>query len=270
MENRTRERKVFVCKHCGANIDIRRKREDGSLQCPQCKVVYRPRPAQGQRAQVSQSTARRQPQRKRRSGFAELWHAIPWQRKVFKLPVWLWAVIVLLSFVFAIPSSDENAIDNVVENETPVVTSEPTQQPDIEETSETKEDVTGGVPKLEFGELLNVTETPNYLFDEYDNLVGKEDNIVVIKAKIAPSYNNKATIKQNYLNIEDLIKNQGFDKFNELQYWAVADMTDGSESKVFSCTVSKGLINSIKEGNISVERYEAMVNDLWILPSLLQ
>lgn len=114
-------------------------------------------------------------------------------------------------------------------------------------------------PVILLGDLVSVTETKT-----------PEKNICVIKAKITPSYNNKETIKQNYINIEHLIQNMGYDQYDELQYWAVADMADGTESKVFSCTVNKSLISAIKEGVISVDGYEVMVDDLWILPSLLQ
>lgn len=233
------QRSTFVCKRCGTNIDIRRRLKDGSLQCPQCKVVYRPKPVQPQ-----QHTLRRNPQRR---------------KKPVKL---ILALVVLLLLLIILVGSCGNKENTVVT--APVETQHPMQEPTAKPTPPNNS------PTLKFGELLSVTETPTYLFDNNDNFIGREDNIVVVKAKISPSYNNKATIKQNYLNIEDLIKRQGFDKYNELQYWAVADMTDGSESKVFSCTVSKSLIDSIKEDLISVEGYEVMVDDLWILPSLLQ
>lgn len=65
------------------------------------------------------------------------------------------------------------------------------------------------VSSLKFGELLDVTTN---------------NDILIIKAKISPSYNNKATINQNGFNVEDIILNQGGDAFNEIQYWAVADI----------------------------------------------
>ena len=118
------------------------------------------------------------------------------------------------------------------------------------ETAETNEEK--GY-KLRFGELLDSTEN---------------GNILIIKAKITPSYNNKATINQNGFNVEDLILNQGADKFNEIQYWAVADMEDGSESKVISFTLDKNLIDKVKSqtlvGNMIVENSI----DTYVLPSL--
>lgn len=182
-------------------------------------------------------------------------------RKRKRLKLILAFAVMLLLIIILVGSCGNNENDVVT---TPIETQQPIQEP-------TATPITpNSSPSLKFGELLSITETPTYLFDENDQFIGTEDNIVVIKAKISPSYNNEATIKQNYLNIEGLIKNQGFDKYNELQYWAVADMTDGSESKVFSCTVSESLIKSIKADAISVDGYEVMVDDLWILPSLLE
>lgn len=93
---------------------------------------------------------------------------------------------------------------------------------------------------------------------------------IVIKAKISPSYSNKSTIDQNYFNIEDFVKNQGGDQYDEIQYWAVADMTDGSEGKVISFTLNKELIQAIKNGNVFPTEYENYLEDLYILPSLFK
>lgn len=98
-------------------------------------------------------------------------------------------------------------------------------------------------------------------------------NILVVKAKITPSFNNHSTISQNFFNLEDLIKNQGCSKYDEIQYWAVADMTDGSESKVISFTVPKSTIDGINDGSIEAIAYldeYGYVTDVYILPSLLQ
>lgn len=98
-------------------------------------------------------------------------------------------------------------------------------------------------------------------------------DILIVKTKITPSFNNHSTISQNFFNLEDLIKNQGCSKYDEIQYWAVADMTDGSESKVISFTAPKSTIDGIKDGSIEViaylDEYE-YVTDVYILPSLLQ
>ena len=233
------QRRIFICKRCGEHIDIRRRRTDGSLQCPKCKIIYRPRPTQPQ-----QQSLMRKPQKR---------------KKPIKLIVGL--VVLLLLLAILVGSCGDKEKEAVTK---PIETQQPTQEPTATPTPNS--------PYLKFGELLSITETPTYLFDENDNFIGTEDDIVVVKAKISPSYNNEATIKQNYLNIEDLIKNQGFDKYNELQYWAVADMTDGSEGKVFSCTVDAMHIEMIKRNSSSlVDGYSTYLkDDLWILPSLLE
>lgn len=111
-----------------------------------------------------------------------------------------------------------------------------------------------GIKSLNHGKMLE--------FNEYDGGV-------VIKVRITSSYNNKATIDQNYYNIEDLIVDQGCSKYDEIQYWAVAKMTDGTESKVISFTVPKSTITKIKNGDIAANQIGDYVDDLYILPSLL-
>lgn len=117
-----------------------------------------------------------------------------------------------------------------------------------ESTTESNDEV-----KLKFGELLDINES---------------DNKVVVKAKIEPSTSNKTTIDQNGYNVEDLIINQGFDKYNEIQYWAVADMTDGEESKAVSFTLSKDLITKIKNEEVVGNQIIDNAEDVYILPSL--
>lgn len=124
----------------------------------------------------------------------------------------------------------------------------------IEESSgEINKNSEGNISKLKYGELLDVNIN---------------DKILIIKAKISPSYNNKATIKQNGFNVEDIILNQGGDLFDEIQYWAVADMTNGDESKVISFTLTKDQINAIKNKQLLGNKLVDQANDVWILPSL--
>lgn len=106
------------------------------------------------------------------------------------------------------------------------------------------------------GEVLDVHETGDTL---------------IIKTKITPKADNHKTISQNFQNLEDLIINQGCSKYSEIQYWAVADMTDGSESKVVSFTAPESTIKGIKDGSIDVIAYldeYGYLEDVYILPSL--
>ena len=110
---------------------------------------------------------------------------------------------------------------------------------------------------LQNGELLSTIT---------NNIDGKE--VIVVKAKIKSNLTNKLTIDQNYYNVADMIKNQGCDKFDEIQYWAVADMTSGDEAKVISFTLSSDTIKQIKDGKIVDIQIGDYADDLWILPSL--
>lgn len=124
------------------------------------------------------------------------------------------------------------------------------------ESSKPTEETTSkaNISKLRFGKLISSTVN------------GK---VLVVKAKISPSFSNKTTIDQNGYNIEDIILNQGGDSFDEIQYWAVADMNDGSESKVISFTVPKNQINAIRNKQIVGNQIVDKATDVWILPSLL-
>lgn len=99
------------------------------------------------------------------------------------------------------------------------------------------------------------------------NKLGKE---LTIKFKIKSSTSNKTTIDQNGFNIEDLILNQGASEYDKINYWAVADMADGSESKVISFTLNKDMINQIKEKTMPANQIIDYASDVWILPSLQQ
>lgn len=91
---------------------------------------------------------------------------------------------------------------------------------------------------------------------------------LIVKTKITPSLTNDLTIKQNYFNACDIIRSFGDNHFSELQYWAVADMTDGSEGKVISFTVPKSTIELITKNKFADSILVDYVQDLWILPSL--
>lgn len=137
------------------------------------------------------------------------------------------------------PKADENPAENTIENNN--------------ESGRTQ------IQSLKFGQLLDV---------KYDG--GVDGNTLVIKAKIEPSMTNKMTIDQNYFNVEDIILNKGGSSYNEIQYWAVADMTSGEESKVISFKLDKSLIDKIKNKEVAANRLEEYAIDLWVLPSLTE
>lgn len=133
------------------------------------------------------------------------------------------------------------------------------------ETEEVSETTPETVPEITEPESQNYTLEHGELMSATVN-----DDIIIIKAKISSSYNNKATIDQNYYNVEDLITNQGCNSFGELQYWAVADMENGTEQKVVSFTIDADLIQSIADGSVPTNTLGDYVTDFWVHPSLEQ
>lgn len=115
-------------------------------------------------------------------------------------------------------------------------------------TEETKEEL-----KLQFGELLDIKEY---------------ESGVIIKAKIESNLTKNMTIGQNFHSVCKLITDEGFNKYDEIKYWAVADMTDGSESKVIQFTLDKHTIDGIYEGTIYATQLKDRDIDLWLHPSL--
>lgn len=148
-------------------------------------------------------------------------------------------VIPMVKGIYGRPAPAETA---------PVTTTKREPDPDMPSAA-----VSAGVTYLYKGKLLE--------FNEYDGGV-------VIKTKITSSFNNQATVNLNYRNVEDLIVNQGCSRYDEIQYWAVADLSDGTEGKVVSFTVPKSTITKIKNGDIVVTQMGDYVDDLYILPSL--
>lgn len=114
-------------------------------------------------------------------------------------------------------------------------------------------EVDTGALEIQHGELLSVIYN---------------DGVVVVKAKIQPNLTNNLTVEQNYFNVGDLIKNHGFNTCEELQYWAVADMTSGEEVKVISFDLDKDTINNLYNEKIFENQLEDYVDNLFIHISL--
>lgn len=171
------------------------------------------------------------------------------------------AMFIILIFVIGIIGSSNNESNTriITDNDSKDYSSNnQLESPDNPESnsnaeSESKDNVSSHLA-LEFGELISVNNGT--------------DGVVVVKAKIKPSYDNKATINQNYYSVCDLIKNHGFDTYSEIQYWAVADMNDGSEAKVISFTLNSNTIKNVYNGSIVENQLGDYVDDLYILPSL--
>lgn len=100
------------------------------------------------------------------------------------------------------------------------------------------------------------------------DLTVNDDNTAIIKAHIETGMSGKLNVQQNYHNVEDLIKNQGFNQYNEIQYWATARTTTGDEIKVISFTVPKSLIDQVSAGQVVALNMGNYVTDLYIHPAL--
>lgn len=166
------------------------------------------------------------------------------------------AIIVVIGIAFSGEDSKKDSSSVSVSSKI-TDTPKPKAPEKSDDQEESIDDMTEKSYTLEFGELLeqNINELN----------AGK---VLVIKAKITSSYDNEATIHQNYYNVEDLIKKQGCSEFDQIQYWAVADMSDGSETKVVSFTLESDLIQSIADGKIPANQIGDYVADLYVHQSL--
>jgi len=107
--------------------------------------------------------------------------------------------------------------------------------------------------KPEFGEMQSVTITGTTL---------------IVKLKINQNMNSKKTIEQNYFTVEDLILNQSCNQFHKISYFAVADISEGTETKLISFDVDQDLIQAISEKKIVAIQMGDYVSELWLHQSL--
>lgn len=107
--------------------------------------------------------------------------------------------------------------------------------------------------ELNYNELLDVTTN---------------GGTIVIKVKVSPSMNNSLTVKGCGFDVYEAIQDYGLDQYDEIQYWGVADMTDGTEQKVISFTVSKDLIEKIANGSVLENQVVQNASDVWVHQSL--
>lgn len=91
---------------------------------------------------------------------------------------------------------------------------------------------------------------------------------IIIKAKINPNITNELTRDGCYYDAYEVIQNYGLQYYKNLSYWAVADMTDGSEQKVISFEVTQDVLQKVADGTILEGNMGDYVTDLWIAPAL--
>lgn len=100
--------------------------------------------------------------------------------------------------------------------------------------------------------------------------VNTNGGTIIIKAKIKGNLTAKMALKGCYFDAYEAIQEYGLEQFDELDYWAVADMTDGSESKVISYTISKDVMQKVAREEILENKLVDYADDVWVLPSLLK
>lgn len=176
--------------------------------------------------------------------------------------------MIAATLVAVLTACGNTSSDSSSENTSSQSTTQATSQTDTskaEEKNESKENTSNADTTENSEETYTISH--GTLLEANPN-GGADGNTLVIKAKITPSYSNKATIDQNYFNVEDIVQNQGGDKFSCIDYWAVADMQDGSEAKVVAFTINSNVIQGLKNQNIVATELGDYADDLYILPSL--
>lgn len=172
---------------------------------------------------------------------------------------WFWLFIVLVvgyMAILAVPtdSGTETAAPSPTASATEVPEKTPEPTPVPVKDKEWLSHITPDDIKTNTGEILSV------IFNGTD---------LVVKQKINSQMTNKLTIDQNYYNACEIIRSLAGADFSDLQYWAVADMQDGSEGKVISFTVPADAVRYIMDHpDYPDNTLGQFVKDLWILPSL--
>ena len=169
------------------------------------------------------------------------------------------AAILALAMIFFLAACGTSTSSKPAAATKPTATPEPTSEPTPEPTQEPVRDkewlrgLTHADLKTYTGEILDVTYNGTDL---------------IVKQKINSQSSNKLTIDQNYYNACEIIRSLGGAEIRDLQYWAVADMRDGSEAKIISFTVPADTVKTIQTQKFPDNTLGNYVTDLWILPSL--
>ncbi|WP_432629025.1 hypothetical protein [Brotaphodocola sp.] len=107
--------------------------------------------------------------------------------------------------------------------------------------------------KLKHGTLLDVTTS---------------GGTIVLKAKITSSLTKRLTTQSCFFDVYEAIQTYNLNQYDELQYWAVADMTNGSEQKVISFTITKDVLENVANGTIIENQLIDNASDVWLSPAL--
>lgn len=101
------------------------------------------------------------------------------------------------------------------------------------------------------------------MFGDVESIVDYWDGMCVVSVLIEPSYNDKATVNQNFHNVESLILDGGGDRFREIQYYAFVTDASGDRVKAVSFSLDSDLIQRIKNREVFAIDMGNYVDDLW-------
>lgn len=103
-------------------------------------------------------------------------------------------------------------------------------------------------------------------YDVYDGNKNEnnKNNILILQVLLSEAQDREIVLEQNFLNIEDLIKNQNCSVYDQIEYVAKIKNKDNKKEDVISFLVDKNCINLISTAAITVEEYEQNVKELWI------
>ena len=92
---------------------------------------------------------------------------------------------------------------------------------------------------------------------------------ITITVKTGSNLSKSSIIKQNYFDAHRLVKSIRDYPFSTLTYLAVADMTDGTESKIIQFTVPEETIAGVLDGSILETQLCDNITALYLHPSLI-
>lgn len=107
-----------------------------------------------------------------------------------------------------------------------------------------------------YGEVLEQTEAAE-----------NGESICTLKVKIQASLTKEQTIAQNYHNAIQFVENNG-EKYDRIDYIAVADNSVGDEVEAVTFRISKETIQKILSGEADSENLADMLDNLYILSTL--
>ena len=182
---------------------------------------------------------------------------------------WFWIIIIIV--LLAIRGNKNNQdinIENSSENTTNIINSESNKVNNIVDKMENQLNNTNTNISNTTKDSLDTINLKYGILQSFIISPDTNKRCCIIKAKIESSYNNKATIHQNFFNVEDFIKKQNGYLYDEIQYYAVADMMSGNETKVISFTLDKNIIDGLYNEKIVANTLDNYLNDLWVIESL--